>query len=213
MIDDNELLNAPVDGEYKLEHNGFVCPQKYVNDFTPSQYEEMVEMFNTYDVDQSKTIDAMEIRKLLCDLDMGHQMEEATKLMAELDTDGSGEMDWDEFCEFFSRIVRGDSTLRGFAKLTEQLNETPVSMLAEQAKKRDMEVDFKLLEERVATSMHAAHYVLEVTITGTWYGMDANGKPSKYIGPKRFQGIGKTTRDAKFKAANNALTKLQNQMP
>ena len=85
-------------------------------------------------------------------------------------------------------------------------------MLAEQSQKRDMEVDYKLKEERVATSMHAAHYVIEVTITGTWYGMD-NGKPTKYIGPKRFQGIGKTTRDAKFKAANNALAKLQNQMP
>ena len=49
-------------------------------------------------------------------------------------------------------------------------------------------------------------------MTGTWFGMK-DGKPSKYIGPKKFQGIGKTTRDAKFKAANNALTKLQNQMP
>ena len=212
MMDDNDLINAGATGEFKLQHEGFVCPQKYVNDFTPSQYEEMVEMFQTYDVDKSRTIDVQEIRKLLSDLDMGHQMDEAMKLMQELDTDGSGEMDWDEFCEFFSRIVRGDTSLRGFAKLTEQLNETPVSMLAEQAKKRDMEVGYKLLEERVATSMHAAHYVLEVTMTGTWFGMK-DGKPSKYIGPKKFQGIGKTTRDAKFKAANNALTKLQNQMP
>ena len=212
MMDNNELMNDKVTGEYTLEHEGFVCPQKYVNDFTPAQYEEMVEMFQKYDIDKSLTIDTQEIRALLCDLDMEHAMDSAVKLMTELDTDGSGEMDWDEFCEFFSRIVRGDSTLRGFAKLTEQLNETPVSMLAEQSQKRDMEVDYKLKEERVATSMHAAHYVIEVTITGTWYGMD-NGKPTKYIGPKRFQGIGKTTRDAKFKAANNALAKLQNQMP
>ena len=37
--------------EHHLEYKGYECPQEYVNDFTPMEFEEMVEQFETYDVD------------------------------------------------------------------------------------------------------------------------------------------------------------------
>ena len=70
-----------------------------------------------------------------------------------------------------------------------------------------------LLEESEATSMHAAHFLVECTLTGQWFEKDKTGKPCKYFGPKKFQGIGKTTRDARFKCAQNTLNKLKNTMP
>ena len=33
-------------------------PPQYVNDFTPMEFEELVEQFDTYDVDGSKTLDS-----------------------------------------------------------------------------------------------------------------------------------------------------------
>jgi hypothetical protein len=83
----------------------------------------------------------------------------------------------------------------------------------EQCRKRNLLVSFNLLEERPASSMHAAHYVVESVLTGVWYERDKDGKTTKFNGSKTFQGIGKSTRDAKFKAASLALKKLLNNMP
>jgi len=87
----------------------------------------MVRTFRKYDADNSQSIDMAEITKMLNDLEMGHTMEIAKQLMAELDSDGSGELSFDEFCNFYARLLRGDTELRGFNKLTEALNETPIS--------------------------------------------------------------------------------------
>jgi ankyrin repeat protein len=144
---------------------------------------------------------------------MQHAAEAARTLLEELDVDGSGELDFAEFCAFFSRLQRGDSSLRGFNALAAAMNETPVAVLEEQAKRRSLTLEFKLLEERAATSMHAAHYVVECTLTGLFYDKDKKGKPVKFVGAKVFQGIGKTTRDAREKCAQSALTKLRKSMP
>lgn len=61
--------------------------------------------------------------------------------------------------------------------------------------------------------MHAAHYVVEAVLFGIWYDRDKEGKTIKFEGSKTFQGIGKSTRDAKFKSASLALKKLLNNMP
>lgn len=43
--------------EYCLEINGFRCPDDYINVLTPMEFEELVSMFQEYDVDGSRTID------------------------------------------------------------------------------------------------------------------------------------------------------------
>ncbi len=74
-------------------------------------------------------------------------------------------------------------------------------MLAVQAARRHLSVAYRLVEERAPTSMHAAYFVSECTLAGTWNERDpVSGKLVKYVGPRSYQGIGKTTRDAKLKA-------------
>jgi Ca2+-binding EF-hand superfamily protein len=107
--------------------NRFKCPTKLVNDFTPDQFEEMVTIFRKFDLDNSMTIDLTEIVKMLEELDMVHTAPQALQLLEAIDKDDSGEIDFEEFCELFSRLIRGDKELRGFDKLTEILNETPIS--------------------------------------------------------------------------------------
>eukprot|EP00618_Florenciella_parvula_P017900 CAMPEP_0119490846 /NCGR_PEP_ID=MMETSP1344-20130328/15893_1 /TAXON_ID=236787 /ORGANISM="Florenciella parvula, Strain CCMP2471" /LENGTH=421 /DNA_ID=CAMNT_0007526043 /DNA_START=285 /DNA_END=1547 /DNA_ORIENTATION=- len=198
--------------ETVLEVRGFKCPIRYVNDFPPDEFEELVCTFEKFDVDGSKTIDKHEMRKMLADLDMDHTMDKANELMEQIDVDGSGQLDFAEYVEFVARIKRGDSLLRGYAKLTASLNETPMSVLDIQAKKRQLTVGYRLVEERAPTSMHAAYFVMEAVLTGKWFDM-VDGAPQQFVGSKRFQGIGKTTRDAKFKSAESALVKLKSMMP
>jgi len=61
--------------------------------------------------------------------------------------------------------------------------------------------------------MHPKFYVMECQLTGTWHELDKKGMPTVYKGMKRFQGIGQTTREAKFKSVNAALSKLRALMP
>ena len=60
--------------------------------------------------------------------------------------------------------------------------------------------------------MYDQYEVMEVTLSGHWFEIVA-GVPSESYGDRRFQGIGKTTRDAKQNAAKAALTKLRATMP
>ena len=80
-----------------------------------------------------------------------------------------------------------------------------------EARKRSLEISFQLDEVRAATSSHTQHYVLSCVLKGNWVEVK-NGRPVKTFGEKRFQGIGKSTRDARQKATLTALTKLRKRM-
>ncbi len=54
--------------EHTLEYKGYVCPQEYVNDYTPMEFEELVEQFIKYDIDESHSLDKFELQKLLHDM-------------------------------------------------------------------------------------------------------------------------------------------------
>ena len=48
-------------------------------------------------------------------------------MMLEIDEDGSGELEFGEFCALLAKVKRGDvGNLHGFAKLTEDIKATPV---------------------------------------------------------------------------------------
>jgi Ca2+-binding EF-hand superfamily protein len=109
-----EVKKITAQEEYKLEVNGFVCPDAYVNSFTPLEFEEvcdsfvvaqslnislkLVQNFQEFDSNKSGTIDIYEIRKILHHMDMDMSKENSQELMDLLDADGSGEIDFNEFC-------------------------------------------------------------------------------------------------------------------
>jgi Ca2+-binding EF-hand superfamily protein len=57
-------------------------------------------MFLDYDANGSGTIDIYEIRKILHHMDMDMSKENAQELMDLIDVDGSGEIDFDEYCGY-----------------------------------------------------------------------------------------------------------------
>lgn len=55
-------------------------------------------MFQEYDANGNGTLDIYEIRKILLHMDMEMTKENAQELMDVIDTDGSGEIDFNEYC-------------------------------------------------------------------------------------------------------------------
>lgn len=48
--------NISAEGELVLCIDGLTCPDQYVNDFTPLEFEEIVDLFQEYDRDSSGEI-------------------------------------------------------------------------------------------------------------------------------------------------------------
>lgn len=93
---------------------------------------------------------------------MDASLERAEDLLLIIDQDGNGELDFDEFCTFFVMIKRGDERLVDFQELLEKIHRTPLGSLEHQAQLRELEMKFVTIEEREATALHPAIYVVEV---------------------------------------------------
>lgn len=64
----------------------------------------------------------------------------------QIDSDGSGLIEWPEFVALIARIKRGDSALRAFSKMFEVMQSSPVNVVEQQAKARDVAVSYKQIE-------------------------------------------------------------------
>eukprot|EP00049_Salpingoeca_infusionum_P026725 m.27542 g.27542 ORF g.27542 m.27542 type:complete len:576 (+) comp8937_c1_seq2:50-1777(+) len=81
-------------------------------------------VFTKFDVDGSKTIDALELAALMRDLNANVSKAQLKELMAEMDTDNSGEIDFDEFVTAVVRYMvnvvhEGDDKVRASGNLQE----------------------------------------------------------------------------------------------
>jgi hypothetical protein len=262
--------------EYKLEFNGFVCPNDFVAEFTPLEFEEvcllclhasclyiysfyvcpaphafipciiastrnpftvsvsmsvsmsvpgvsvsdlclstmlqLVQMYCDYDTDNSGTIDIYEVQKILFTMGIQDFEKKAVELMEIVDVDGSGEIDFEEFCRFIILMKKGEGAFAEYNKLLDMMSETPLGMLEAQAKVRNLTMKFQVIEEREATASNPPLYVVELHITGMWHEI-VNGAPVSKLETKRYQGMSTTSREAKFKAASLAINKFKSFMP
>ena len=60
------------------------CPDQYVNDFTPLEFEEIVDLFKEFDKDKSGYIDEEELCEMMRALEMDHSLAKAKEMMLEI---------------------------------------------------------------------------------------------------------------------------------
>jgi hypothetical protein len=192
--------------------DGFKCPDEFVKIITPMEFEELVNLFTKFDVDPSNTIDKHETKKVLLYLGMEASMDMAKELLEIIDIDESGEIDFNEFCNFIVMLKRGDPRLQGYGAMLQHLNSTPLGELERQASGRNLKIRFVIVEKREATLTQPTNYIVEVRLTGLYHTL-VNGEVEARHMTKKFQGIGQTTKEAKYAAASNALLNLGESMP
>jgi len=193
--------------------DGFRCPEEFELKLSPMEFEEMVSLFQTYDANGSGTIDKHEARKILQGLGMEASLEKAEELLAMVDGDGSGEIDFDEFCTFIVLIKEGDEKLAAFNDLLENIHETPLGTLEKAAKQQGYKLAFFTVEQREATATNPAIYVVELHMTGMFYEMVVGKGAVGTFTTVKFQGLGVTNREAKYAAAKQGNMRLAKMMP
>ena len=186
--------------QHAMVVDGYRCPDEFVKIITPMEFEEMVNLFTKFDVDHSNTIDKHETKKILLYLGMDASMDMAMELLEIVDVDKSGEIDFDEFCNFIVMLKRGDPRLSGYSSMLNVLNSTPLGELERQASSRNLKIRFVIVEKREATLTQPTNYIVEVRLTGVYHTL-VNGEIEAKHMVKKFQGIGQTTKEAKGQAS------------
>lgn len=210
--DDIQADKARYFQEHAMIVDGFKCPDEFIEIITPMEFEEMVHLFQKFDANNSGTIDKHETKRILHYLGMDFSIEKAEEMLALVDKDGSGEIEFDEFCHFIAMVKRGDERMMQFGAILDKLNSTPLGELERQAKLRNLKIAFAIVEVRAASATNPTIYVVEAQMTGLWHRVEHGEIISEYQ-TKRFQGFGENTREAKFNAATAAVLNLGDAMP
>ena len=211
-VDDIEADKARYYQEHAMIVDGFKCPDEFIEIITPMEFEEMVNLFQKFDANHSGTIDKHETKRILHYLGMDFSIEKAEEMLQLVDKDGSGEIEFDEFCHFIAMIKRGDERLAQFGAILEKLNATPLAELERQANLRNLKIKFEIVEVRPASVTNPTIYVVEAQLTGLWHRVEKGEVISEYL-TKRYQGFGENTREAKYNAATAGVLNLGDAMP
>jgi hypothetical protein len=150
------------DGTHVMEVLGLKCPKEFVNVITPMEFEEIVDLFLKYDVDGSGTIDKHEARKILESLGMESSLEKSEEMLKIVDSDGSGEISFPEYCRFIVMIKQGDERFEKFGALLSKVHNTPLGELEKQAKLRNLVTKFNVIDMRENSAGTETTYIMEV---------------------------------------------------
>ncbi|KAJ1430655.1 hypothetical protein B484DRAFT_49632 [Ochromonadaceae sp. CCMP2298] len=198
--------------ENEMIVEGLRCPDEYLNHLTPMEFEEIVNMFLKFDADGSGTIDKHEVKKILTFLGMEASIKMAQELIDVIDVDQSGEIDFQEFCGFIVLLKKGDPRLGGFGSMLNMLNSTPLGELEKQCATRGLRISFQVVEKRESTLTHPTCWIVQVILVGNFHSI-VEGEVVATMGTRKYQGLGPTTKEAKYNAASNAIINLGESMP
>lgn len=108
-------------------------PPEFRAFFTPDQMDELISQFQMSDADGSGSIDEQEFRQLLTRMSLVVSDAEAGDLVASIDTDGNGLIEFSELMSMVVRIKQGDKRFPALKKFLETLESTPISLLQREA--------------------------------------------------------------------------------
>ena len=164
-------------------------------------------------LNRSGTIDKHEARKILQSLGMETTLEKSEELLNLVDADGSGEIDFSEYCFFIQMIKDGDERFAAYSNLLSMVTNTPLGALEHQAQQRNFKLNFVVLAIRPASATQPQTFVVELHMSGDWFERGDDGVITKEHCTKKFQGLGTTSKEAKYAAAKSAAAKLNAMMP
>ena len=194
------------------EASKYTLPGILKTEFTPQEVSNMTHLFEELDEDGSGAIDVVELGVLFDKLEEEVTQERLREIIAEVDDDDSGELEFPEFMMLMAKFKKGDSKFAKAASLLDDLNSTPAAELERQCRKRGLKISYRFVETHAATSMAMQQEVYNCTVQGEWVER-IKGKMVKTNEPRTFQGIAPTTRDAKMAAAQAAMSKLKEAIP
>lgn len=113
--------------------SALVIPIEHRSHFTDAQAEELVAQFEQSDADGSGAIDEREFRALLARMSLSVTDAEAGELVASIDTNGNGLIDFAELVAMVVQLKQGDARFQALKRLLDALDTTPVAMLEREA--------------------------------------------------------------------------------
>ena len=194
------------------EHPSLQVPDALAVSFTPEEIEQAKDLFTEIDADESMAIDIEELRSVFDKLEEDISEKELQGLIDQVDEDGSGEIDFGEFLHLLNSFKNGNSKFSKAAALAERLHATPTAILEKECTRRHLELKYRVRGVREADASNAKHIIMEVAIFGEWREV-YNGEVRRVTETRTFQGIGRSTRAAKFKAATSASSKMREYIP
>ncbi|KAE8889945.1 hypothetical protein PF006_g5320 [Phytophthora fragariae] len=184
---------------------GYEIPAELRASLTPAQGEELAAQFRISDADGSGAIDEREFRALLGRMGIELSAAETDALVSSIDVNGDGLLDFAELVQMVVRLQRGDAKLLALRKFMETLDTTPVALLEREATKFGLQVVYQLVEREEDSDEDETELAqMQLTLVG------------KVCGPTgrvTVRATGKTTREAKFKAAEVGLVKIKKLQP
>ena len=200
------------DEEDESEYDPYKIPLRFLSVFTPQELDMTKHLYQDLDEDKSGSIDSTELAKLFEQMEEEVTPEDIKRMVDEVDDDGSGEIEYAEFLALLASFKKDGSKFSKFTSMMDDLHSTPMAELIRQARKRNLTIDYKIVRRVQATSMTAEMFVAECTMSGEWVER-IDGKLVRSVGDRIYQGIDKSTRNAKMAAATAALTKLKADLP
>lgn len=197
----------------ELEKLQFQVPVELEASFTPAEIEQMKLLFEELDADESGSIDVEELQQAFKKMGEEVSQDELEDLIDEFDEDHNGAIEFPEFLHLLARYRKEDGKANQLTKLFQGLNETPLVMLERECARRKLRLQYKLLEVREPTSMHATQFIMVAQISGQFLESGEDGKIIRSEETRAYEGIGCNTRTAKFNAATKAIATLREHIP
>jgi Ca2+-binding EF-hand superfamily protein len=188
QFSDDELEEAvaevDLDGSGEIEWPEFLCLMEKFgsnfsieNKFSQERLQEMREVFTMFDQDNSGTLDVGELRDVMKSVGLAPQDSEIRTMIAEVDGDGSGTIDWANFLYLMSKttvdaenqqrlafeffLAKGDRTNRIYKerfvsqmqRLTSEFSKEELEAMMVQAKCEDHDTSYITYREFVKMMM------------------------------------------------------------